>query len=373
MGVGVATAGVLVLVAFAGTMTVQAGRLARERDQVTLESETVKRVSEFLLGLFTVSNPSEARGNSITVRELLDKGAMGIEELGDQPELQARLMATMGDVYESLGLYSVAETLIEQALQTRRHVLGDDHPDTLRSMAGLAVLYWRQARHDDAEVLQREALEGRKRVLGKEDPETLQSMNDLALTYFSQDRLEAAELLYVEALDAQRRVLGNDHPETLRSVGNLGNLYWRQHRFSEAEPFLLECLEGQKRVHGDDHPETLNAQNNLALLYQDVGRYDDAQQLYLEVLKARRRVLGDNHPITATTLYNLACFEAVQGNGVKALSWLRQSVDGGFNAADWMDQDSDLESLHGPEFDALVEGARQNAANQRADSASEDP
>ena len=64
MGVGVATAGVLVLVAFAGTMAVQAGRIARERDQVKLESETATRMSEFLVGLFRVSNPSEARGNS---------------------------------------------------------------------------------------------------------------------------------------------------------------------------------------------------------------------------------------------------------------------------------------------------------------------
>jgi len=32
-----------------------------------------------------------------------------------------------------------------------------------------------------------------------------------------------------------------------------------------------------------------------------------------------------------------------------------------------MAQDSDLESLHGPEFDALVERARKNAAKQRAD------
>ncbi len=38
--VGVAAAGVLVLVAFAGTMAVQAGRIARERDKVMLEAET---------------------------------------------------------------------------------------------------------------------------------------------------------------------------------------------------------------------------------------------------------------------------------------------------------------------------------------------
>ena len=374
VGVGVSTASVLVLVAFAATMTVQAERIAAERDQVKLESETATRVSEFLTGLFRVSDPSEARGNSITARELLDKGAQEIEEgLRDQPALQARLMGTMGDVYRKLGLYPQAESLFEQALMTGRRAVGADDPDTVRSMTGLSSLYWSQGRFDEAEPLQFEALEIRRRVFGDDHRETLQSMNDLALVYWAQNRFDEAEPLYLEAIDGQKRVLGDEHTETLRSLGNLANLYWSQNRLEEAAPLMVENYEIRKRVLGDDDPDTLSALNNLALLYQNQGHYDKAEPMYVEALEARRRVLGNHHPITATTLYNLACFEAVQGNGVKALDWLRQSVDAGFNAADWMPQDSDLESLHGSEFDALVERARQNAANQRADSASEGP
>jgi hypothetical protein len=47
--------------------------------------------------------------------------------------------------------------------------------------------------------------------------------------------------------------------------------------------------------------------------------------------------------------------------------WLRQSVEAGFAQADLIVQDPDLESLHGPEFDAVVEQVRQNAAAQRAE------
>ena len=45
---------------------------------------------------------------------------------------------------------------------------------------------------------------------------------------------------------------------------------------------------------------------------------------------------------------------------------LRQSIEAQFSNADWMAQDSDLESLHGPEFDVLVERARENLAQQQA-------
>ena len=65
-------------------------------------------------------------------------------------------------------------------------------------------------------------------------------------------------------------------------------------------------------------------------------------------------------------MYNLACLAARRGDRRKALGWLGQSVEAGFAQADVMAKDSDLETLHGPEFDALVEHTRRNAADQRA-------
>jgi hypothetical protein len=105
--VGVAAAGILValLVAFAGTMAVQTQRIKRERDRANKEAATATQVSDFLAGLFKVSDPSEARGNTLTAREILDKGTRDIERtLAAQPQQQVRLQATIGTVYNNLGL-----------------------------------------------------------------------------------------------------------------------------------------------------------------------------------------------------------------------------------------------------------------------------
>ena len=76
------------------------------------------QVSDFLVGLFKVSDPSEARGNTLTAREILDKGARAVQEtLREQPEIQARLQTTMGTVYTNLGVYDAALSLLEQAVQ----------------------------------------------------------------------------------------------------------------------------------------------------------------------------------------------------------------------------------------------------------------
>jgi tetratricopeptide (TPR) repeat protein len=162
-------------------------------------------------------------------------------------------------------------------------------------------------------------------------------------------------------------VLGDDHSDTLKSMNSLAILYWSQGRYDEAEPLLLETLETKKRVLGDDHPDTLDAMHSLAILYQRQGRFDEAEPLALETLKIRRRVLGDHHRGTSISMYNLACLEIDRGNNAAAMDWLRQAVEAGFGLADHMSQDSDLEPLHGPEFDALVERVRRNAEAQRAE------
>ena len=69
VGVSFAAVLFLVLVGFAVTMTVQAGRIARERDRANdevdranREAETANRVSEFMVRLFEIPDPGEARG-----------------------------------------------------------------------------------------------------------------------------------------------------------------------------------------------------------------------------------------------------------------------------------------------------------------------
>ena len=68
-------------------------------------------------------------------------------------------------------------------VETRKRVLGGEHPSTLTSMANLASTYWNQGRWNEAEELQMQELETCKRVLGSEHPSTLTSIGNLALTY----------------------------------------------------------------------------------------------------------------------------------------------------------------------------------------------
>jgi len=66
-------------------------------------------------------------------------------------------------------------------------------------------------------VLDVQAMDTRKRVLGTEHPDTLTSMHNLALTRRRQGRGGEALNLMKECVQLQTRVLGVNHPDTLSS------------------------------------------------------------------------------------------------------------------------------------------------------------
>jgi tetratricopeptide (TPR) repeat protein len=300
---GVAAAGalILLLVVFAGVMAVQAGRIARARDRASEDAATAKQMSDFLVGLFKVSDPSEARGTTLTAREILAKGAQQLDNLRDQSVVQARLQATIGTVDTGLGLYKDAQPLLERALQTQKRVAGEDNPETLATAHALANLYWYVGRYDDAEPLYLAVVGARGRLLGQEHRDTLRAEFDLASLYVLQKRWEMAEALLRKTLAAQQRTLGEADLDSLDSLHTLASFYYRLERYEESLPISLKVVQLRTRILGENHPDTLQSMHNLATTYEALRRYADAEPLYLRTIETRRQVLGDEHPELANT------------------------------------------------------------------------
>jgi eukaryotic-like serine/threonine-protein kinase len=306
-GVAAATLLVAILAAFSLVMAIQARRIAQERDRANREAATAKQVSEFLVGLFTVSDPSQARGNTLTAREILANGARRVEDsLRSQPDVQARLAATIGEVYTNLGMYAEAKPLLQGALDTQRQVLGHDNAETLRTAHQFANLHWHQGNMQEAERLYADVIERRRRTLGVEHPDTLRASFDLASSYAVQKRWAEAEPLSAATLAIQQRVLGPEHPDTVSTMGFLQFMYFSQGRYAEAEPIAVTILERARRVRGATHPDTLVDLHNLATIHDRMGRYAQAEAAFTEAIEGMRRVLGDSHTTTCKSLSRLA-------------------------------------------------------------------
>ncbi|MHC4181083.1 MAG: tetratricopeptide repeat protein, partial [Planctomycetota bacterium] len=387
--VAVATASVVVfamLLGIAGTTVglikaTNAERVARN------EATAAQQVSEFLEGLFAVSDPGKARGNTITAREILDSGAQQISrDLEGQPLVQARLMLTMGRVYRRLGLYDEARSLLQQtltlrhstlgeaslevasaqeelawlhdaigdydealqlyekALATREAILGPDDASVATVMSSLANLYTQTRQFDKAEPLYESALAIRENALGPDHPDVSNTLNLHANLLEAKGEYEAAKPLYERALTIRENALGSDHPRVAVSLGNLANLHWRLGDIGTAQQLIERALAIQEKTLGDDHPDvglTLNTMANLRLAQRD---YPAAQLVLERALSIQEKNLRRDHPRIADTYYNLACVTALQGERDQALNYLEESVQRGF-AKPVIFRDSDLTLL----------------------------
>jgi non-specific serine/threonine protein kinase/serine/threonine-protein kinase len=313
-GMAIGTILFVFLVVFAATVAIQARRIAKERDRANRAAATSRRVSDFMADMFRVPDPDEAKGNSVTAREILDKASMEIETgLANDPEVQARLMYTMAKTYQGLGLATQSLSLDQRALEIRRRVLGPRNLDTINTMNALGIDEYYQGRYDEAEKMFREVLQLRREVSGNENRDTLGAMANLSATYQVQGRYAEAEALQRELLATRSRMFGPEHNDTIESMLLLANTLNSQHKEADAEKLLRDAYEIQKRKLGTDHPDTLMAMTNLAATLKDEKRYAESSTLYEEALPIQRKVLGDEHFMTLSTRVALA--EILMGEG----------------------------------------------------------
>ncbi|KAL4926591.1 putative kinesin light chain [Aspergillus undulatus] len=76
-------------------------------------------------------------------------------------------------------------------------------------------------RYNEAEELEVQVMETRKQVLGPEHPSTLTSMGNLAFTWESLGNIPAALALMGRCVELRNKVLGSGHPDTISSSNTL--------------------------------------------------------------------------------------------------------------------------------------------------------
>lgn len=323
-----ASVGMVITSGLAGYALVQRDLADQERQRAEREAEIARQTTDFMVGLFRVSDPSEALGNSITAREILDEGAARIEtELDDQPEIQATLMDTMGTVYTSLGLYTPAASLVSQALERRERLFGSEHPEVLDSRHHLGEVQTLQADFENAETNLREVLDTRRDLFGETSPEVADTLSDLAEVLTRQGAYEDAEDLVVEALSIRREIHAAPHTSIAESLEDLGLNMYDQGNLDAAVAELREAVAMRRDLHGERHPELAESIGNLALALADLGEVGESETLYREALQMQRELYGDAHPEVAEALNNIGLVLWQGGDLAGSESAFQESLD----------------------------------------------
>jgi len=318
----------LVLTALAGGMTVQWVRAEREARRAETEAAAAQQVSDFLVNIFEESNPEQARGASLSAEEILRRGADRVrEDLAGQPVTLARLLLTIGNVYQKMGLFAEAAPLYREAVDLRERNLGEDHADVAEALAELGDCYRRSGEFREAEACLERSMAIRERVFGPNHLEVANSLNDLGNLNNNAGRLDDAEKNFGRALEIYEAEVGPDSVVAAKCLGNLAIVAAKRGDVEEAEPMFRRAFDIQKQVLGEDHPSACEARGNLAIICKILGRFDEAEALYRRNLEIQERVLGEDHPEIGASLQNFANLYMQMGQPDRAEPLYRRSLE----------------------------------------------
>ncbi len=317
----------VVLAAFGVTMAIQARRVAREAERANREADAAHRVTDFLVGLFEVSDPSESRGNSVTAREMLDRGAKKIgAELGDQPLVRAKMMDAIGTVYVQLGLLTEGEKLLQDAYEVRRSELGEEDLETANSVADLGWLAEKRGDLPGAEQRYAEALALRLRRAPDDDPQTAKLYDDLGFVKVEQARFDEGIADIRTALELRRKHFGPESSEAARSMNSLAFTHFQRGQYREAIELLRQVLPIHEKLHGADSLEVATAANNLAVQLREVGDSDGALALYERTMAIQEKAFGLGHPDLGSIYNNMATLVQDRGDAVRSEELFRRAL-----------------------------------------------
>jgi serine/threonine-protein kinase len=111
-----------------------------------------------MLRLFDGGEKEAGPADNLRVVTLIDRGLLDARTLDREPLVQAELYETLGSIYERLGKFDQADTLLQSSIEARRSLLPSNSPDIARGVTALARLRSDQARFDEAERMAREGL-----------------------------------------------------------------------------------------------------------------------------------------------------------------------------------------------------------------------
>jgi eukaryotic-like serine/threonine-protein kinase len=359
---------VLSAAAVAGLVLFYTFRLAAARNEAVAQTARTRQVLQFTLNLFDGGDKQAGPSSDLRATTLVDRGAVQAASLSRDPEVQAELNETLGQIYQKLGKLDRADSLLTSSLQQQRSTFGANNVQVADSLVKLGLLRLSQAKLEEAEHLVRDGLAMSQRNLPAGDPaiaaamhalgkvqeergaydqaiQTLKeairlrsnpatekadladSLSELANTYFYADRFSESEALNQRLLTMHRQLYGERHPLVANDLVNLGAIQQNLGNYPAAESLQRRALTIYKGFYGKDHFETASSLTAVARAIIPQKRYAEAEDLLKQALAIREQTFGKIHSLTASTLNELGNVANSEGHFEVAEADLQEVVN----------------------------------------------
>ncbi len=293
----------LVLIAYVGTVMVQAERIRRE-------SERNRLVSEYLVELLREADPRHTRTPQPSAARVLEQGLLRARErFADQPELLADLLGMGAEVQIGRGHMTRASELMGEVVALRMKLDPDD-PRLTTAMGEHGRTLHYAARYAEAEARLREA-ETRWYAQGAHG--TARIPMSLADVLHSRGEYADAERVLRRAERAQRRGAAPAFAHAL-IARDLGVVLRDAGRIAEARGLLESALTDFSGLEGDHQLDTAATREALARTLALAGEPALARAQAEAAIAVQIQLYGEHHSVIGRSRHTLSLADVLDGN-----------------------------------------------------------
>jgi serine/threonine-protein kinase len=293
---------VIFLATYVITVAVDRARIARALTEATAGTRKAEQTTDFMLGLFEAAEGGQSLTDSVTARELLKRGLAQARELSAQPDLQAQMLDVIGRLDVQLGDYDSARPLLEEALNIRRGLYGENHADVATSLENLANVVEMKNDIPGTIALRQEALAIRQRTLGDTNAKTMRTLYQTAYAVHRANHNDEANRLF----DRWLVLVQQQKPEMTAARADqymqAAELLESRGKTAEAEAAYKQELAIRRAVYGPKHHLVGTALVDYATFLSGHDRTEGVDSLLTEAVSVMRAAYPDGHPQLASAL-----------------------------------------------------------------------
>jgi tetratricopeptide (TPR) repeat protein len=165
--------------------------------------------------------------------------------------------------YRETGEYAEGLKDMTSVYNTRKHLFGEDHPDTLNSLDQVAIFKQQLSKYADALHDFNVSLEKKRKLFKKNEdhPNIAASYNNIGLVFKDQGDCTNALMNYEKSLFICIKVLGEEHPSVATSYNNIGSVLCDRGDYEKALENFEKSLAIWIKVFGENHRKVIEMKN----------------------------------------------------------------------------------------------------------------
>lgn len=293
------------------------------------------QISDYLRKTLTSVDPSQAKGDEPTVREMLDNAATDLESAKLPVRARSKLMLEIATTYVNLGRFADGERLARRALELAVPEEGKASRTALRAAGTISHALYEQNRFREGADLMREYVAAAKAAGVSEESQDLRrlttslgiqsealgdfeaaeklyrrdaelsikldgensimgmiAMSNFGVFLMDRGKLDEAELWLRRAEASARIALPAGHPNLAIAISNLGAVHSRRGNHAECERLSREAIAISTKTEGPDHASTLQYEANLASALLELARYAEMEPVIVPLVERCEKFLG---------------------------------------------------------------------------------